>query len=128
VDLKVEDTGIGISSVELRTLFQPFSQADHGPSSRGGTGLGLAISKSLCELMGGHLEISSVLGKGTTLDVSLFFNILMPVELKPVQTLVSQQQLNTALRVLVVDDQGANRLLLGQQLSFLGQLVREAPD
>lgn len=128
VDLKVEDTGIGISSLDLHTLFQPFSQANHGPSSRGGTGLGLAISRSLCELMGGHLEISSSLGKGTCLSVSLYFNILAPVEQKPAQAIDGPDKCATSLRILVVDDQSANRMLLVQQLSFLGQSVRDAPD
>lgn len=128
IDLRVEDTGIGISNSDLQTLFQPFSQANHGTSSRGGTGLGLAISRSLCELMGGHLEISSTLGKGTCLDVSLYFNILTPVDHKPAQTVAGRVQGATALRILVVDDQSANRSLLVQQLSFLGQLVRDATD
>ncbi|WP_277761959.1 transporter substrate-binding domain-containing protein [Pseudomonas sp. A34-9] len=128
VDLKVEDTGIGISSADLQTLFQPFSQANHGPSPRGGTGLGLAISRSLCELMGGQLNITSTLGKGTCLEVSLFFNVLSPVGAKPVQVLSSQDKPASTLRILVVDDQSANRLLLTQQLGFLGQSVRDAAD
>ncbi|MGN8121229.1 transporter substrate-binding domain-containing protein [Pseudomonas sp. 22082] len=128
VDLKVQDTGIGISSADLQTLFQPFSQANHGPSPRGGTGLGLAISRSLCELMGGQLNITSTLGKGTCLEVSLFFNVLSPVGEKAVQISAGQGKPASTLRILVVDDQSANRLLLTQQLSFLGQSVRDAAD
>ncbi|UUT10207.1 transporter substrate-binding domain-containing protein [Pseudomonas zeae] len=128
VDLKVEDTGIGISSADLQNLFQPFSQANHGPSNRGGTGLGLAISRSLCELMGGRLNITSTLGKGTCLEVSLFFNILSPLGGKVLPVSVVQDKPVPTLRILVVDDQSANRLLLTQQLSFLGQAVRDAAD
>jgi two-component system sensor histidine kinase EvgS len=128
VDLKVEDTGIGISDSDLRILFQPFSQANHGTMSRGGTGLGLAISRSLCELMGGHLNISSVVGKGTCLNVSLYFNILEPIYNKLVSPKADCVPLSAAFRILVVDDQSANRSLLVQQLSYLRQTVREAPN
>ena len=127
VCLTVEDTGIGIAAHDLQRLFQPFSQADHGVSSRGGTGLGLAISRSLCELMGGRLEISSVIGQGTTLEVSLSFHKLDAVT----ATVTPREQVlgvSRAMKVLVVDDQSPNRLLLVQQLTFLGQSASAAED
>lgn len=128
VDLTVKDTGIGISASDLKLLFQPFSQANHGASSKGGTGLGLVISRSLCELMGGQLNITSTLGEGTSLSVSLFFNILSPVQGKVSPTATGNQQPASALRILVVDDQNTNRSLLVQQLEFLEQTVHDAPD
>ncbi|MHC8383984.1 transporter substrate-binding domain-containing protein [Pseudomonas sp. LB3P14] len=128
VDLSVEDTGIGIHADDLQRLFQPFSQADHGSSSRGGTGLGLAISRSLCELMGGSLQISSTPGVGTRLEVSLLFNTLDAVAIKAPPRAVPQLRAARTLQVLVADDQRANRLLLVQQLSFLGQSASAAED
>ena len=127
VILRVEDTGIGIDAQDLQHLFQPFSQANHGAASRGGTGLGLVISRSLCELMGGSLQICSAIGQGTTLEASFLFNKLSAVPLSPPQR---EQGLGAAraLKVLVVDDQPANRLLLVQQLTFLGQSASDAGD
>ena len=127
VVLKVEDTGVGISAEDLQGLFQPFSQADHGSSSRGGTGLGLAISRSLCELMGGSLQITSSPGKGSQLEVSLLLNKLEAVADTAPQP-VTRLGPTRALNVLVVDDQPANRLLLVQQLGFLGNTAVAAEN
>jgi two-component sensor histidine kinase len=70
--LQVEDSGIGISEEDQQRLFEPFAQADAtGQSGRGGAGLGLVISRSLCEMMGGNLQLSSQPGKGTKVQMSL---------------------------------------------------------
>ena len=127
VALKIEDTGIGIDAQDLPHLFQPFSQANHGAATRGGTGLGLVISRSLCELMGGSLQISSAAGQGTTLEASLIFNKLNAVPHAAAAREQGPESIR-AMQVLVVDDQPANRLLLVQQLTFLGQSAKAAED
>lgn len=66
ISFTVKDTGIGIPSEKLETLFQPFQQADSSTTREyGGTGLGLTITKNLCELMNGTLTVTSVPGKGS---------------------------------------------------------------
>jgi len=72
VDFRVRDTGIGIAHDDLRTLFDPFVQAD--PQSAGdrlGVGLGLAICRELVDLMSGHLGVESTLGEGSTFTFGL---------------------------------------------------------
>lgn len=72
VRLRVEDDGTGIESKHLARLFERFYRVDAGRSREmGGTGLGLAIVKHLVEAMGGTIEVTSAVGKGTTFDVKL---------------------------------------------------------
>lgn len=72
VQFDVEDTGIGLSPVEIGQLFRPFLQADEGTTRAfGGSGLGLAISRRLCRLMGGDIEVSSTPGQGSCFTVWL---------------------------------------------------------
>ncbi|VVO33233.1 transporter substrate-binding domain-containing protein [Pseudomonas fluorescens] len=120
MQLQVQDTGIGISGEDQRRLFEPFAQADSpGHQARTGAGLGLVISRSLCEMMGGRLSLTSQIGAGTQVHVSLKMTSLPPEvamdEVKPALPGTS-----AALSVLVVDDHPANRLLMCQQLGFLG--------
>jgi signal transduction histidine kinase len=71
----VADTGIGISPEQMAGLFQNFAQADATTArTYGGTGLGLALSRSLCQLMGGELTVTSELGKGSA------FTLRLPVQ------------------------------------------------
>ena len=70
--LSISDTGIGIPQRDIQKLGRPFEQVENQfTKSRGGSGLGLAISRSLIELHHGTLEIASVVGKGTTVTVTL---------------------------------------------------------
>mgnify|MGYP001223478006 CR=1 FL=1 len=70
---EVEDTGMGISKKDQKTIFSRFKQGDSTISRKyGGTGLGLPISRSLAELMGGTLHVSSQPGKGSTFTLSLY--------------------------------------------------------
>jgi CheY-like chemotaxis protein len=76
----VRDTGIGIPSNKINTLFQSFTQVDASTTRRfGGTGLGLAISKRLVNLMGGQIWVTSELGEGSV------FQFVVPYQPVPAQ-------------------------------------------
>ncbi|MDR2741982.1 MAG: response regulator [Treponema sp.] len=67
IQVKVTDTGIGITEEQQRRLFNSFEQADSGTARKfGGTGLGLAISRRIVEMMGGHIRVESEPGKGSS--------------------------------------------------------------
>lgn len=118
--LHVQDSGIGISETDQQRLFEPFAQADNrAQPHRAGAGLGLVISRSLCQMMGGKLQLSSQPGIGTHAQISLH---LATVPLEPTREAAEEhiQVTRTPLNILVVDDHPANRLLMCQQLEFLG--------
>jgi two-component system cell cycle sensor histidine kinase PleC len=72
VRLQISDTGIGIPQGDIEKLGRPFEQVENQfTKSRGGSGLGLAISKSLIDLHGGRLVITSREGRGTTVTIEL---------------------------------------------------------
>jgi len=114
VRIQVRDTGIGIAPDIAKTLFQPFTQADASTTRRfGGTGLGLVISKRLIELMGGEIGFESQLGLGST--------FWFTVRLAHART--SAEDINadlTEVRVLIVDDNTTNRIILEKYLSRWG--------
>ncbi|VVQ05381.1 Virulence sensor protein BvgS [Pseudomonas fluorescens] len=128
MQLQVEDSGIGISAQDQQRLFEPFAQADNaGQAARGGAGLGLVISRSLCDMMGGSLQLSSQPGIGTQVRMSLLLPAL-PGACEVEKTETRIHVASAPLNVLVVDDHAANRLLMCQQLEFLGHRFSVATE
>ena len=110
LEFEVEDTGIGIAESDIGRLFQPFSQAEAGATRTfGGTGLGLAISKSLVELMGGEIGVSSRLGRGSR------FHFTCLVERARPEELAIAPSLSPAVRpmsILLAEDNPINRMIV----------------
>jgi signal transduction histidine kinase len=72
ISIALQDSGIGIRPEQMKTIFNKFVQADSSINRKyGGTGLGLTITKMLVELMGGTIDVTSELGKGSKFTVEL---------------------------------------------------------
>jgi len=120
---EIADTGIGIAPEIQTRLFQPFSQAESSTARRfGGTGLGLSISKNLVELMGGVLGLDSTLGHGTCFWFTLQ---LLSSDVVETDTLPLD---NVGKRVLVVDDNATNRMILKHYLIHWGFVVGQVDN
>jgi signal transduction histidine kinase/DNA-binding response OmpR family regulator len=121
VHFAVRDTGIGIPKDRFDRLFKVFSQVDVSTTRRyGGTGLGLAISKRLSELMGGRIWAESEPGKG-----SIFHFTIVADEVGALAAADSEQPALAGKRVLIVDDNASNRLLLKLQTERWGMRARD---
>ena len=84
--IRVVDTGVGIPSGRLATIFDAFEQGDGGTTRRhDGAGLGLAISRSLCELMGVDLVAQSTLGESSTFTIAIPESLVVRESLSKVQ-------------------------------------------
>jgi PAS domain S-box-containing protein len=118
----VRDTGIGIPREKVDTLFQAFTQVDASTTRRyGGTGLGLAISKHLVHLMGGKIWVDSEIGSGSTFYFTFRSEIVPVVGTGPVVINVSQPNL-AGRKLLIVDDNPTNRVILSRQSQTWGML------
>jgi signal transduction histidine kinase/DNA-binding response OmpR family regulator/HPt (histidine-containing phosphotransfer) domain-containing protein len=123
VRFAVRDTGIGIPKDRLDRLFKVFSQVDVSTTRRyGGTGLGLAISKRLSELMGGRIWAESEPGKGSTFHFTIVADEVEGLERAAAD---GEQPELAGKRVLIVDDNASNRLLLKLQTERWGMRARD---
>jgi len=121
----ISDTGVGIPDEKQSQIFEAFTQADSSTTRRfGGTGLGLHISMQLVKLMNGQLWVESEDGLGSTFHFTARFGI---GETSPEQSWFKVEEL-TGTRVLVVDDNSANRRILEDSLTNWGMLPTIACD
>ena len=131
VRVSVIDRGIGIRADKIGTVFSAFSQADSSVSRRfGGTGLGLAICRQLCELMDGTITVQSEEGKGSTFIFIVVFGRTAeePMQKKKAAAAVLEDVRLQPVRVLLVEDNPANRFLLRVVLEKFQHQVTEAVD
>ena len=123
LNFSVKDTGIGMTPEQLSRLFNAFTQADGSTTRKyGGTGLGLVISKSLVELMGGQLQVTSTSGEGST----FFFTISLPVAPQAGEPKWKSESRFRNKNVLLVDDCTNLRTILRHYLNKLQCVVEEA--
>jgi signal transduction histidine kinase len=127
---ELEDTGPGIAPAEMAGLFDAFVQTETGRKFAEGTGLGLAITRNFVQLMGGEIQISSVLGEGTIFKFDIKIDEPDSIELiaKPLRRVMGLEPNQEVYRLLVVDDSKENRLLLVKLLEPIGFEVREAEN
>jgi signal transduction histidine kinase/DNA-binding response OmpR family regulator len=124
VKFSVHDTGIGIATDQLKSIFEPFEQGDMSTTREfGGTGLGLAICHKLVPLMGGQIDVDSEPGRGSTFRFTAGFHVSDKAKQPaPIPAAIK------GLRVLVVDDNAASRTILEQVLLAKGMLPVTAPS
>lgn len=131
LEVEVEDTGRGIAPDELHQVFEAFTQTETGRQSQQGTGLGLAISQKFIQLMGGDIQVNSILNQGT---IFKFYLQVDPAKAEDLQEIKTQKRIiglaenQPKFRILVVDDRLTNRQLLVKLLSPLGFEVAEAEN
>lgn len=129
--IEVEDSGPGIETADLERIFDAFVQAGK-TSNHKGTGLGLAISRQFVQLMGGELSVTSRPGQGSIFRVQFPVQLATPDELLPAEprlgTVIGLQPGQPAYRLLIVEDQAENQLLLKKLLENIGLCVKLAAN
>jgi signal transduction histidine kinase/DNA-binding response OmpR family regulator len=130
IQFVVSDTGPGIAPDDLARIFEPFEQVGEEQKKSEGTGLGLAITRKIVEQMGGKLTVHSELGKGSTFTVRLELleghgrgETAERFLWETINGYVGDRQ-----RILVVDDNPANRAVVRDLLVPLGFEIVEAAD
>ena len=132
--IEVADTGCGIAEADLKRIMSPYEKVSAKEARHGGTGLGLALCRQLAKAMGGELSVASALGKGSTFTVTMSGVKVSggmsgetvvptpPLTHSPTPPLPNSPTPNspTCRRILIVDDQKMNLMVLKAMLKKLG--------
>jgi adenylate cyclase len=105
INFEIQDTGPGITQEEINLLFEPFMQTSAGKNSQQGTGLGLSISRKYVQLMGGDIQVSSIVGESS----SFFFNIQADIS-------SNQENVNIADSEETKEIKNSSDVLINQEL------------
>ncbi|MEA5582766.1 GAF domain-containing protein [Nodularia harveyana UHCC-0300] len=129
---EIEDSGTGISPEEIGNLFQAFQQTRSGQQSKEGTGLGLRISQKFVQLMGGEITVESEVNRGSCFKFYIqadFPEADAIAKLSaPILNAISINPGKNNYRILIAEDNPANRLLLSNILTRFGFVVQEAEN
>ena len=130
IRFEIVDTGIGMTAEQLQRVFLPFEQVGDSHHRAEGTGLGLTITKDLVEAMQGDLKVKSEPGKGSTFCLELRLPMLWSTTITDSEPLKQHVfgYLGPRRKVLVIDDNPANRSILSHLLMPLGFEIFEAED
>ncbi|MBE9128131.1 response regulator [Coleofasciculus sp. LEGE 07092] len=127
---QVEDTGVGMTSEQLETIFLPFEQVGSSQRQAEGTGLGLAISSKIVQLMGSRIQVQSKLGQGSIFWIDLELpeatEWVPEVTVAPKKRIVGYQ--GRQQKILIVDDRWENRSVIVNMLEPFGFEVVEATN
>jgi len=128
IHFQIQDTGPGIASEFLKTIFEPFQQVGEERYITKGTGLGLPLSQKFVEMMNSSLQVKSTIGEGST----FWFELHLPEVLNWQQTEIVQGTIigyqKPPRKILVVDDNVANRMIFFSLLTPLGFEIIEAEN
>ncbi len=125
--VEVSDTGTGIEPNEIEKIFSEFHQADRVRDAHmGGTGIGLALTRRLVELHGGEIKVNSEVGKGSTFWFTIPIKTLPVFYTDPEETVELVKDVPRGRRILIVEDNEINRLMLLDMLSVYDHQVIEA--
>ncbi|RZL60829.1 MAG: response regulator, partial [Variovorax sp.] len=128
--LEIEDTGPGMSAEDIERIFEPFTRGALPGAAAPGAGLGLTIAKMLTDLMGGEMRVQSTPGEGSLFRVRLFLprvhDTTTGARTAAPATRVRRGYEGPRRRLLVVDNEEADRDMLDQVLAPLGFELRTA--
>lgn len=126
---KVEDTGVGISEVEIPTIFDAFIQSQSGRKAQDGTGLGLTISRKFAQLMGGDITAKSILSRGSVFSFDIIVKLgtaivcESPAESENLPQILAvrpERDRQRALKILLAEDNVVNQKVALRMLHKLG--------
>jgi two-component system sensor histidine kinase RpfC len=137
IRFEIVDTGIGISAVNQKLIFESFNQVQQSGSKQyGGTGLGLTISRSMVQFLGGELHVESTPGQGTRFWFDLWLDqfkaqqtaeLSIPAQAEK-QVAVEAQGSSRLLNILVCEDDKTNQFIMQKLLSAKGHQVKLCND
>ena len=142
VEIKVKDTGVGMTDSQIKKLFTPFTRFSTKNRDVEGTGLGLSIAKQIAMLMGGDITCCSQYGKGTEFTFTFECNGSIPEGMEPLTIELNNKQISLPFRsdkerqfvckkgtkILVADDVVVNRMILQKFLESIGGEVELVSD
>ena len=132
IRFEVSDTGIGMTPEQVRTIFQPFKQADGSTTRKyGGTGLGLAIARSIAEYMGGRIDVESAPGVGSRFSLTARFKLTSEQSASQAGIWGAGERHKRPVfkgEALVCEDNRTNQEVVGEFLRRAGLSVTLAED